>query len=307
MLLFFGFNVFAQSENRYIREGNSHYNDKKFDKAEVAYRKASNEQPASYTAAFNTGDALYKQEKYSEAEKLFTSLAKSQTEPQKIGETYYNLGNTQLQFALQMAEKQQLDSAITKVKNAIESYKNSLKSMPYNRECKYNLMYAKKFLESLEQSKQNQQQQQQQQNQQQQQQQDQKDNNDSNSPQDSDNDGIPDSVEKNPDGSDRDTDGDGIPDHLDADSDNDGIPDKIEAGDNPSNPKDTDGDGIPDYRDLDSDNDGVPDSEMAKRMFAISPEDAERILDAINKADAQVQQKVKEQKSKVNSKIEKQW
>ncbi len=94
---------------------------------------------------------------------------------------------------------------------------------------------------------------------------------------DSDNDGIPDSVEGNVD-----TDGDGIPDFQDLDSDNDGIFDIDEAGngdkdeDNDGradkkhivngvidgytyNETDTDGDGIPDYKDLDSDNDGIPD------------------------------------------------
>ena len=308
ILLFFAKTTFSQSENRFIREGNADYKSGEYGKAEVAYRKASNEQPASYEAAFNTGNALFKQKKYAEAEKLFAGLAKSQTESKKIGETFYNLGNSQLFMALELAKGQKVDSAISKVKNAIESYKNSLRSMPYDRQCKYNFLIAKKFLQSLENQKQNQEQNQQnqQQDQQNQQNQDQK-NNDQNKEQDSDNDGIPDNVEKNNDGTPRDTDSDGIPDHLDPDSDNDGIPDNIEAGKDPKNPQDTDGDGTPDYLDLDSDNDGTPDSEDAKRMFAISPEDAERILDAINKADAQTQQKVKEQKSKNNSEIEKQW
>jgi len=69
-------------------------------------------------------------------------------------------------------------------------------------------------------------------------------------PGDSDDDGIPDSVEGR-----IDTDGDGVRDSLDTDSDNDGIPDKVEAGPDPAHPVDTDGDGIPDYRD----GDGIPD------------------------------------------------
>lgn len=70
---------------------------------------------------------------------------------------------------------------------------------------------------------------------------------------DSDNDSIPDYIEKN-----FDTDGDGTLDYLDTDSDNDGLYDRTE-----NNQKhallDSDGDGIPDFRDLDSDNDGIND------------------------------------------------
>ena len=78
---------------------------------------------------------------------------------------------------------------------------------------------------------------------------------------DSDNDGIPDATEA---GSDpttpQDTDGDGIPDHLDQDADGDGIDDATEVGDDPANPTDSDGDGVPDYLDTDSDGDGISDA-----------------------------------------------
>ncbi len=75
---------------------------------------------------------------------------------------------------------------------------------------------------------------------------------------DSDGDGIADFDEGN--GA-IDTDGDGITDDLDTDSDNDGIPDSVEAGDSDmsSEPVDTDGDGRPDFRDLDSDSDTISD------------------------------------------------
>ena len=61
---------------------------------------------------------------------------------------------------------------------------------------------------------------------------------------------------------------------------------------------------MPDYRDTDSNNNGIPDGEEAR---AISPEDAERILEAINKADAETQKKVKEEDSKSKVKHDKQW
>ena len=70
---------------------------------------------------------------------------------------------------------------------------------------------------------------------------------------------------------DLDVDGDGWPSFLDPDSDNDGIPDSVENGcadadgdgkvdDGSLTPNsDTDGDGTPDWGDLDSDDDGLPD------------------------------------------------
>ncbi len=78
---------------------------------------------------------------------------------------------------------------------------------------------------------------------------------------DSDGDGIPDSVEGT-----GDSDGDGTPDYLDLDSDDDGIPDVTEGSSDP------DSDGVPNYLDLDSDGDGVPDS--LERILGSNPYDA---------------------------------
>ncbi len=59
-----------------------------------------------------------------------------------------------------------------------------------------------------------------------------------------------------------DTDGDGTPDYQDLDSDDDGIPDSLEG--NPRGgsgmPADSDSDGVYDFRDDDSDGNGIPDS-----------------------------------------------
>jgi hypothetical protein len=290
--------VAAQTEKPFVREGNGNYRDGQFAQAEVLYKKASNMNRSSYEAAFNFGDALYKQGKFKEAASQFDTLAKWQTDPKKLAECYYNKANAQAGACEQAIKGNKLDEAIKTGKEALESYKRSLRSNPYDKQCKYNYLYLKTLLDQLNEMKQQQQQNQDQnkdnQNQQQQQNQDeQQPQNPDN--QDSDGDGIPDNVEQGDDQNNpRDTDGDGVPDYKDNDSDNDGIPDSKEAGKNPKQPQDTDGDGTPDYRDLDSDNDGTPDSEEAAALMGISKEDADRLLEAINNADSKTQKKVKD-------------
>jgi hypothetical protein len=76
---------------------------------------------------------------------------------------------------------------------------------------------------------------------------------------DTDGDGIPDSIE----GTD-DPDHDSMPNYLDLDSDGDGVPDAIEWIGNGTQQEphpDVDGDGIPNFLDLDSDGDGQPDAQ----------------------------------------------
>jgi len=82
---------------------------------------------------------------------------------------------------------------------------------------------------------------------------------------DSDNDGVPDFMDRFPGIDNRiDTDNDGIPDGADSDIDNDGIQNDADADVNGDgvidNGPDVDGNGIKDDYDLDTDHDGIPDS-----------------------------------------------
>ena len=122
---------------------------------------------------------------------------------------------------------------------------------------------------------------------------------------DSDGDGVLDALGATP----VDTDGDGIADYLDLDSDNDGIPDTVEAqttagyipptnmdtdgdgvddaydpdsGGQFSIPVDTDGDGTPDQLDTDSDNDGFSDSTESGLVLSGNDDDGDGIDDAVN-------------------------
>ncbi len=310
---------YAQLENQYIRQGCEEYENKQYGNAEVSFQKALQENPNSYEAQFNLGNAFYKQAKYDEAIKEFSALSDKTTDKENLAELYYNIGNSKLKKVEKILQEQKLGEAIKQIDKSLADYKRSMINNPKNINAKYNFSYAKKLKELLEQQKQQQKNNQNnknnknQDNKQDQNQQNQDNQNQQNQNQpskgDSDGDGIPDKVEKgdNPDKP-RDTDKDGKPDYQDDDSDNDGKPDSEEAGNNPEKPQDTDKDGLPDYRDLDSNNDGKPDSEDNKKpqQGQISKEDALRLLQAIENDEKNVQDKLKRVKGR-RVKKEKDW
>jgi tetratricopeptide (TPR) repeat protein len=305
VLLFCSAKSQAQEERRFIRSGNSHFADSAYLESEIEYRKAIEKSGDSFAAKFNLADALFKQERFNEALDQFQILAGTETDPVRLGQVYHNIGNSY--FAMQ------------KLQESIEAYKNALRNNPLDHDTRYNLIAVQKMLEQQQQQQQNQDQN----KDQNQQNQDQNQNQD-NKPQDSDKDGIPDEKEKQDNqgrpNENQDTDGDGQPDYKDQDSDNDGRPDSQEAGDDPANPKDTDGDGTPDYRDLDSDNDGTPDKDEKQEQppkqnqqnqqtppGQMSKEDAQRLLNAIQQDESELQKELRKAKATQKTKTEKNW
>lgn len=129
--------IFAQSERKYIREGNELYFDGKPDKAIEEYDKALNEAPESPEAYFNKGNAYLKQEDFESAQASYqTALGLLKDDKQKAA-TLHNLGNTYL--------KQQ------KPKEAKEAYQQALRLNPKDNDTRYNLALANKMLQKQEQ------------------------------------------------------------------------------------------------------------------------------------------------------------
>jgi tetratricopeptide (TPR) repeat protein len=143
MFLMFSFASFAQSEKKYIRQGNREYEDNKYPESETTYRRALDENNESRDAVFNIGDALYKQKKYEDAAKQFIENHNINEDKGKKSESLYNLGNSLL-----MANKLQ---------ESIDAYKGSLRLNPKNPEAKYNLAYAQDQLKQQQQQQQQQQ------------------------------------------------------------------------------------------------------------------------------------------------------
>ena len=137
--------LYAQQhpERHHIRSGNRAYEELEFEKAEQAYRKAAVKTPGVAESEFNLADALYKQGRYEEAENTLKTLTSKENSllPAQAAQAYYNLGNAQ--FAQQ------------KLSEALESYKQSLRLNPDDKEAKYNYVYTKKLLDKNQNNNQN--------------------------------------------------------------------------------------------------------------------------------------------------------
>lgn len=146
--------AYGQTHRKYVREGNREYSKGSYDKSEIEYRRALDINPESDKAIFNLGDALYKLEKFEEADKEFARYSEIRSEGEGAAASAYNSGNSLLKAG--------------KLEESIESYKKSLLADPSNHQAKYNLAYAQDMLQK--------QKEQEQQNKDQQDQQDKKDN-----------------------------------------------------------------------------------------------------------------------------------
>ena len=163
--------MFAQQEAPDVRRGNKQYAKQDYTAAEVDYRRGLEKNANSFESHYNLGNALFKQDKYAEAQAEYQKAAQlldGKADKQRLAESYHNLGNAF--FAQQQYDK------------AVAAYQQSLRNNPKDNDTRYNLVKAMQMLQQQEQQQQNQQnnqnqdQQQQQQDQQQQNQEQQQDN-----------------------------------------------------------------------------------------------------------------------------------
>lgn len=124
--------VFAQSERKFIREGNRQYDNSKYSESEISYRKAMDKNPKSFEAGFNIGNSLYKQGKYPDAANQFSTLSENAKDKDRLNKLYYNLGNSYLKDR--------------KLKESVDAYEKALINRPDDMDAKYNLSYALKLM-----------------------------------------------------------------------------------------------------------------------------------------------------------------
>lgn len=132
--------AFGQREaNKLLEKGNAFYNNKKYNDAEVEYRKAITKSTNQFKSKFNLGDALYKQGKFEDAQKVFSEASTLAGDKADKAKAFHNIGNS---FVKQ-----------EKFKEAADAYKKALKSNPEDEETRYNLAYAQKMIPKQEEQK----------------------------------------------------------------------------------------------------------------------------------------------------------
>lgn len=138
LIAFVTLNVHAQEEFTHIAEGNRHFRAGKFTEAEISYRKGLMVNPKSFEAAFNLGNALFRQEKYAEALEQYQRVIPSDNASRKkLAAALHNAGNALI--------------AQQKVKESIDAYKQSLRLNPKDDETRYNLAFAQHMLNNQQQ------------------------------------------------------------------------------------------------------------------------------------------------------------
>jgi tetratricopeptide (TPR) repeat protein len=120
--------LIAQPENNNIQQGNNFYRQQQYDKAQSEYEKALQNSPNNKIAKFNLANALIKQDKKSEADKLLSELNVNENKTAIRPKATYNQG------VLLTRQK--------KLEESIEAYKETLRLDPNDKDARENLQKA---------------------------------------------------------------------------------------------------------------------------------------------------------------------
>jgi tetratricopeptide (TPR) repeat protein len=126
-LLFCSINLFAQTADQHIYNGNKLYGKGNFKEAASEYEKAYQEKK-NREAQYNLGNSLYQQKDFEKANKQYLESASNTKNNSLKAASFHNIGNTFL-------EQKKYD-------DAIQNFKQALKYNPTSKETKYNLAYA---------------------------------------------------------------------------------------------------------------------------------------------------------------------
>lgn len=132
-IILFCFAVFAhaQTDRKFIRDGNRMFRQQNYAQAEVSYRKAISKNPENSQAIYNLGCALMMQNKDSAAVVQYQNAARFEKNKKRLASVYHNIG------VICQNHKMYGD--------AIKAYQQSLRNNPKDDETRYNLALCKRL------------------------------------------------------------------------------------------------------------------------------------------------------------------
>lgn len=147
----------SQSYRSTVNEGNDLYHQGQYDAAKKKYQSAATVAPERIESHFNSGNAEYRNDDFKAAIESYKKAGERARSPEEGSQIWYNAGNSFLNAAekgaqVPMADAQGNDvNAMRKegYKNAIEAYKQALKLNPKDEDARYNLTYAMRKLQEL--------------------------------------------------------------------------------------------------------------------------------------------------------------
>lgn len=141
--------LYAQNKGGSLTKGNELYRASEYEKAEMEYNKVLEQENGNYKAAYNKGNALFRQKKFKEAAEAYTVSAGNTNDKEEQFRSLHNKGTA-------LARQDDLPGAIAALKQA-------LKINPNDDDCRFNLAKAQAELKKQQQNNNNTRQQQQQQ------------------------------------------------------------------------------------------------------------------------------------------------
>lgn len=147
----------AQTDRDFIRRGNRLMRDSVYDKAQIQYQKAVEQNPNNPIARYNLGNSWIFQSKAEEAMKEYEMASRQEKDRMRLASIWHNMG-------VVMQAAKQFDKAIM-------CYKQALRNNPNADDTRYNYVLCQRQLKNQDQDNQQNQNQDQQQNQNQQDQQ----------------------------------------------------------------------------------------------------------------------------------------
>jgi len=121
----------AQSASKRVKEGNTLYSEKKYDRALNKYQDALLSRPEDGRIQFNVANTLYQKKKFEEALEAYRKVVGTEELPLEA-QTYFNMGNTLFRMG--------------KLPESILAYQQALKLDPEDLDAKYNLEYVRRKL-----------------------------------------------------------------------------------------------------------------------------------------------------------------